>query len=83
MDAKVLHLVREWDEKNRPAWTQTLGNRQEEDSLTRQRSQEGGSLGHLMGRDQCGWNRVNEARGRGRALSCRPGAYGTLCSGLW
>lgn len=60
MDAKVLHLVREWDETKRPAWTQTLGNRQEEKSLTRQRIQEGGSLGHLMGRGgQVSCSRVN------------------------
>lgn len=54
MDAKTLHLLREWGETKKAAWTQTLGNRQEE-SLTRQGCQEAGSLGHLMGREgQCG-----------------------------
>lgn len=51
MDANILHPVREPDETKTPAWIQTLGNRQEEEPLTRQRSQEGSSLRHLMGRE--------------------------------
>lgn len=35
--------VREPDETKMPAWIQTLGNRQEEEPLTKQRSQEGSS----------------------------------------
>lgn len=31
-----IHRGREWDETKRSAWIQTLGNRQEEESLTRQ-----------------------------------------------
>lgn len=50
------HGGRDWDETKRPAWIQTLGNWQEEESLTRQRSQEGLSLRLLEGREeQCGW----------------------------
>lgn len=75
MDDKVLHPAREQDATKKPAWIQILGNRQEEEALTRQRSQVGDSSRHLRGREgQCVWSRVNEARGRGKALSCRAGS---------
>lgn len=81
MDAKALHAARERDKTKRPAWIQTLGNRQEEESLTRQRSQESSSLWHLMGREgQRGSSGVNEARGRGRARSKWDPIFKTLVS---
>lgn len=45
-EERHIYRGREWDETKR----------QEEESLTRQRSQEGLRLGHLMGKEeQCGW----------------------------
>lgn len=67
MGDKILHPAREQDATKKPAWIQILGNRQEEEALTRQRSQVGDSSRHLRGREgQCVWSRVNEARGRGK-----------------
>lgn len=81
MDAKALHTARERDKTKRPTWIQTLGNRQEEESLTRQRSQESSSLWHLVGREgQRGSSGVNEARGRGRARSKWDPIFKTLVS---
>lgn len=81
MDAKVLHAARERDKTKTPAWIPTLGNVQEEESLTRQRSQESSSLRHLMGTEgQCGWSQADETRERGRARSMWDPMFRTLMS---